>query len=244
MAALTLFSRAKKLVPEPIKNVYRSGRYRIPIMLRSRFRDDPSQAGEITLLRRLIGADWPKALVDVGANDGYCLSNTYPFVRDGWKALLVEPHPKTFERLRKIHAKHPNAVCERVACGNQPGTAELYMSPKDPDGIGSTICTDDNNFVRQAKANASRVTIVVETLATLLDRQQFPADFSLLSVDAEGVDYEVLAGLDWSRYRPRLVITEEYNLTPEKFAARNRLFEQHRYRMMQIIGCNSLWAAN
>lgn len=243
MNTATILTRVKKLVPEPMKRLYRKSRYHVPMAMRRWFRDDPSQAGEILLVRRLVGPDWPKALVDVGANDGYHLSNSYPFVRDGWKALLVEPHPTVFERLCATHAKHPMAICERVACGEKPGTAELFMSPNDLGGIGATICTDDNEFIRQAKADASRVTIIVETLTTLLDRHQFPSDFSLLTVDAEGLDYDVLAGLDWSRYRPRLVISEEYDLNQDKYAARNRLFEQQRYRQVQRIGCNSLWAA-
>lgn len=239
----SLIHRAKRLVPEPIKRVYRASRYHVPLALRRWFRDDPSQAGEITLVRRLIGSDWPKALVDVGANDGYYLSNSYPFVRDGWKALLVEPHPIVFERLQQTHARHSSAICERVACGAKPGTAELFMSPTDPGGIGATLCDDDNEFVRSAKTGAQRVPITVETLTALLDRCQFPSDFTLLTVDAEGLDYDVLCGLDWTRYRPRLIITEEYDLNPEKYAARNRLLERERYRMEQPIGCNSLWAA-
>lgn len=237
----TLIRQVKKLIPEPIKECYRTARWRIPLLFRRWFRDDPSQAGEISAVRQLIRPDWPRVLIDIGANDGFFLSNSYPFVRDGWKALLVEPHPRVFERLQRRHARHPNAILERVGCGARAGTAELFMAAADPSGIYATICDDDNAFIRRAKTGATRATIPVDTLTNLLDKHQFPQDITLLSVDTEGLDYDVLVGLDWKRYRPRIVIVEEYDLNPQKFAARNQLFADQNYVMHQRVGCNSLW---
>src|SRR4051812_46949192 len=103
-----MFKAIKRIVPEPVKELYRSARCRAPIALRTWFRDDPSQAGEVTALRRIVRPDWPRALVDVGANDGRTVSNTYTFVRDGWTAVLLEPNPATFERLKRTHAGRDN----------------------------------------------------------------------------------------------------------------------------------------
>lgn len=232
----------KRLIPEPIKGWYRHARYQGPITLRTWFRDDPSQAGEVSVLRRLIGPDWPRALVDVGANDGRTISNTYPFVRDGWRALLLEPQPETFARLRRTHAGRANAVCLDVAASNYSGTAELHFSDDDPGALGPTISTDDHAVMVERRQNTRTITIRVEPLTDLLARNDFPADFSLLSIDAEGVDLEVLQGLDFARYRPRLIVTEEFRVHARREGAKLQLLRDQGYRLYAPVGCNEIWA--
>lgn len=232
----------KKMMPEPLKDWYRGMRYRLPILYRQLLRDDPSQAGEVSAVRKRLTPDFPRVVIDVGANDGYHLSNSYPFVRDGWKALLVEPHPEVFKRLSALHAKHPNAICEEVGCGARAATATFHL-PKDPTGVGATACTDDNDKMRLARSDTRQVTIQIAPLTDLLDKHRFPADIGLLSVDAEGLDYDVLLGLDFARYRPRLIIMEEYTENASQFAARNEFLRRQGYQMVQAVGCNSLWAS-
>ena len=38
-----------------------------------------------------------------------------------------------------------------------------------------------------------------------------PAEFELLSIDVEGMEIDVLASLDWTAYRPHIVIVEYNN---------------------------------
>ena len=37
-----------------------------------------------------------------------------------------------------------------------------------------------------------------------------PTRPGMLLIDAEGMDFEVLNGLDFDRYRPTIIVTEEY----------------------------------
>src|SRR6266404_9060713 len=61
---------------------------------------DTTEHGEFLVLRHLITEDFPKLVVDVGANDGFLASNSYPLIKRGWRGILIEPHPDAFRRLQ------------------------------------------------------------------------------------------------------------------------------------------------
>ncbi len=88
------------------------------------------------------------------------------------------------------------------------------------------------------------MTVKVRTLTSLLEEHDSPADFSLLLVDAEGVDYEVLAGLDFDRYRPRVIVTEEDPGDAEQHAAKYELLRERGYVLYTVVAdVNSIWVA-
>src|SRR6267154_485740 len=78
----------------------------------------------------------------------------------------------------------------------------------------------------------------VERLETVLAAHGIPEDFGILSIDAEGMDYEVLLGLDLTRWHPRLIVTEDYKPKIEKKA--KHLIE-HNYEQVALCDANSFW---
>lgn len=204
-------------------------------------RDDPSQAGEISVVRKLIAPDWPRYLVDVGANDGQTISNTYTFARDGWTSLLLEPQPNVFARLQKTHAGRANVTCLELAAGKEAGTAKLFMDETDPTGLGATINAEESAEMVKRRENTRTIDIRIETLTRLLQQHNFPTDFSLLSIDAEGCDLDVLQGMDFAQFRPRLIITEEFRVHAERERMKLELLKANGYVLYQPIGCNELW---
>lgn len=238
---MTMLKKFKRLVPESVKEWYRTTKYRAGIRWRTMMHDDPSQAGEVSLIRKLVGPDWPKYLVDVGANDGQTISNSYVFVRDGWTGLLLEPNPDVCARLRKTHEGRANAICLEMAAGKETGTASMYVPTNDPMGFSGTLNTDENMVMAERREKTRTIEIKLETLTKLLEQHQFPGDFSFLSIDAEGCDLEVLQGLDFSRFRPRLIITEEYRIHAEREKVKLELMKDNGYVLYRPIGCNEIW---
>ena len=201
---------------------------------------DLSQAGESTLLRGLLRGDVPRYLVDVGAHDGVTLSNSRPFVLEGWTSLLVEPHPVLFERLRARYDGVDNALVVNKACGPENGVLPLYLGAGGAETGTSTLCTDDNMWFDRTRTEES-IDVEVVTLTDLLAEHGFPRDFALLLVDAEGMDYEVLTGLDFERFQPRIVVTEEYIVDPPKHNAKYRLLLDSGYTWITQRGSNTFW---
>jgi hypothetical protein len=70
--------------------------------------------------------------------------------------------------------------------------------------------------------------------------QQIPQDFGLFTVDARGVDLEVLLGLDFTRWCP-CIITEDYL---PKFPAKSELLKKNGYQLQTQIAANSIWTSN
>jgi FkbM family methyltransferase len=203
---------------------------------------DTSQAGEVALLASLVNAhpNCERFLIDVGAHDGVTLSNSFPFIQEGWHALLLEPAPAVFRRLFAAHGHRPNVTCLQVACSDKQGEAPLYTGSDGVNGFLSTLCEDDNDYFRSARSNAS-IKVRVERLTDILRQNGAPARPGMLLIDTEGMDFEVLSGLDFGHYRPSIIVTEEYEWDPTKHAAKYSLLINHGYSLVQKIGCNTIW---
>src|SRR4051812_28268527 len=155
---------------------------------------DTTMKGEFRIMRKLVQRDWPKTFVDIGANNGFYGSNSFPFVARGWRSLLIEPHPVAFARLQKLHAGKRRTTCLNIACADKPGEFPLYLSIND-DTSRATLCTDDSPMFQRVRSKDYKM-VQVERLENVLAAQGISEDFGILSIDAEGMDYEVLLGLD------------------------------------------------
>jgi len=198
-------------------------------------RRDTTHRGEFAALRRLMTPDFPRIVVDVGANDGFYGSNSFPFVARGWRSILVEPHPKVFAKLQKLHRGKTHVTCLNLACSNVKGTLPLHVG-SDGEAPSNSTLSDAPDLLQVRTTDT--LLVKVETLNDVLAEQKFPADIGLLSVDVEGMDYEVLLGLDFSRWRPRLIITEDY---APKEAKKSEWLTSQGCRLVMPIAGNTIW---
>ena len=195
---------------------------------------DTTHHGEFRAMQRLLPPDVPKVVVDVGANDGFYGSNSFPFVARGWRAILIEPHPEAFVLLQKRFAKTTHVTCLNVACAESSGKRPLYLG-RDPSL--STLCTD-RDLLSQRGGGDKVIFVQVEALTDILSSRRIPHNFGVLSIDTEGLDYEVLLGLDCSVWRPRVIITEDY---APKEAGKAGYLSRHGYRLNSRIYGNTIW---
>ncbi len=199
-------------------------------------RRDTTFSGEFTAMVRLAGADCPRSFVDVGANDGFYGSNSYPFAVRGWRCVLVEPHPEAFTRLQQRHRGRSNVSCHALACGAVAGRMRLWT--------GENRDTTHATLAPEARAAEGRpwgveaVEVEVVRLDRLLRSAGIPERFGILSIDTEGWDLEVLRGLDLAVWRPRLIITEDME---PGLAEKCALLSAHGYERRLRIDANSLW---
>jgi len=197
---------------------------------------DTTMKGEFRIMKKMLQRDWSRTIVDVGANNGFYGSNSFPFIARGWRSILIEPHPLAFERLQKLHRGKKSASCLNIACSDQAGEFPLYLSTNDDTSL-ATLCTDDNPAFQQRRSQNYKM-VRVERLGTVLATNEVPHDFGILSIDAEGMDYEVLLGLDLKRWRPRLIITEDYEPKVEKKAA---YLSENGYEKVAHCDANAFW---
>lgn len=150
--------------------------------------------------------------VEAGGNDGYTQSNTYWLERfRGWRGILVEPMQELYDLCRQ---ERPNATVVRAAlvASADPGdTVQMRFAD-----LMSTVVGDHEvaDRLRMGTVLGWRdpydALVPARTLGSVLDEAGAP-EIDLLSLDVEGFESSVLAGLDLERHAPRWIVVEVHD---------------------------------
>ncbi len=169
---------------------------------------------DVVLARALCPDDRSGFWVDVGAGDPVLDSVTAAFAERGWRGVNVEPLPRVFERLS---AARPHDTNLQVALGATTGPGKLFVEPADepetpdPDApVVRALSTMVPSLAARYRADGrefSPIEVPISTLAQVV-ADHVPERVDFLKVDVEGFEREVLAGADWSSFRPRVVVME------------------------------------
>lgn len=163
-------------------------------------------------------------VVQIGSNDGMSNDPLHELLlqRELWRALLVEPVPYLFDRLKTNYPDSSRFAFANLAIG-EPGPREFFWvdsSAKSEltdlpywfDQLGSF---DRKHITKHLDGRLEpyirSTTIQAVSLSQLLD--QFAVkQVTLLHIDAEGYDYEILKQLDLRRWQPDLILFEHMHL--------------------------------
>lgn len=163
-----------------------------------------AQNGEDVLLSRALQGRTSGFYIDVGANDPVAGSVTKIFYDRGFRGINVEPGP-AFARLVRLRPRDTNL---NLALSDCEGERTFYEFP-DSDGLSTLskeLCASQSRRCVERSVN-------VATLAGVCERYAEEA-IDFLKIDVEGHEREVIAGGDWRRWRPRIVLVES-PITPE-----------------------------
>ena len=163
-----------------------------------------SQYGEVELLLKLICAEasLSPTIVDVGAA-GVDISNSIDLIATmGWRGLLIEANPHHAKILAtEIAELNADVVCCAVA--STEGEATFYL------GMHHHLSSLNQEMAESWGDTQGEITVTKRRLHKILDEHNIPQNFAVLSLDIEGVDFEVLNDLiNNSNYRPDWIIIE------------------------------------
>jgi FkbM family methyltransferase len=151
--------------------------------------------------------------LDIGANDGKTLSNSYALVERQWTGVCVEASPKAWDRLHKLHGWQTGNGIQliNVAVGSYDGEIELNESGEllgtgDVALVSSTRQDEMDRWV-SLKMPFEKVTVPVVTFKTLLERCLY-SEFEFLTIDIEGMEPEVVPQIDFTTIGVRMAIIE------------------------------------
>jgi FkbM family methyltransferase len=165
-----------------------------------------AQSFEDVYLARAFDGQREGFYIDVGAFHPTVDSVTKHLYDLGWHGVNVEPLPAHIELFR---SERPRDINVQAALGDRHGTVTLYHSHRSlAYAEGSTLRADLAATMRARGLPVRAVTVPVLTLAELCRDYVPPVTIDFLKVDVEGMEAQVIAGGDWSQYRPRLVIVE------------------------------------
>jgi len=166
-----------------------------------------SQSGEDLIIDFILQAlQIPeRRYLDVGAHHPVSLSNTYLFYSTGFDGVLVEADP---DLCRKIRNKRPRDICLNVGVGAVDAeSVPFYVIST------RTLSTFSESEARRYQEMGghqieSVIDVPVMSLNTICEINFHGQAPTILSIDVEGMDYELLRSLDFRRYRPTVVCVE------------------------------------
>lgn len=176
--------------------------------------------------------------VDVGCHHPRRGSNTYGLYKKGWSGILID-----LEEC-KVKANQMARVRDRVvlaAVSDKEVWLDIYSDKKY--STNTTIKRQDD---QDGKALIGR--IKTQTLTKILEENHFPAQFELLSIDVEGVDFEVLKGLDLKIYQPEIICIENWKALSGIDAILGSETHQYlikqNYQLIALTGLSTIYKLN
>jgi FkbM family methyltransferase len=170
------------------------------------YRKAYSQEGEDLLLSRIFGKKNNGFYVDVGALHPLRFSNTYYFYKQGWQGINIEPRPGSkllFDKARPKDINLENGV------SNEEKTLTYHIFNEPALNTFSEEVALRNSKV-SGYAVQKKVSIKTVTLKSVFDRYlKEGQNIDFLSIDVEGLDFEVLQSNDWGKYKPSVILVED-----------------------------------
>jgi FkbM family methyltransferase len=187
---------------------------------------DYSQNGEGAIIADYFG---PRigTLLDIGANDGVCLSNSRGLIEAGWSGVLVEPSPAAYRRLllNNANAEFSGRVrCIQAAITTRDGPIDFYDSGthlhKGDTSLLSTTRPEELARWRKSGEQFTKTTVRGITFRTLMRECGYGEGLptlDLISIDAEGADYDILRQIDLRAVGCRMLCVETNGKENQKF---------------------------
>ena len=141
--------------------------------------------------------------IDVGANDPVIDSVTKLFYENGWSGINIEPISASYEKLK---AERPRDINLKLAAYSHPCVLTIHEF-----GGTAGLSTVDESIALGHKDERQLAYISTEVSAFTLNQicsQHRYGPIHFLKIDVEGVEKEVLLGLDLQKIRPWIILIE------------------------------------
>ncbi len=168
-----------------------------------------SQDGEDMILKALFEQKkgYKGFFVDVGAHHPVRYSNTNYFYKRGWKGINIEPTPSAIGAFNTFRKRDVNL---NIGIGPEKTKLKFYCFNE------PALNSFSEEVSKKIDAESDKYRIIKELdidvlpLGDVLD-QHLPANTKIdfLSIDVEGLDYQVLLSNNWSKYKPDVILVEE-----------------------------------
>lgn len=174
-------------------------------------------------------------IIDIGAYDGVFQSESKRHIDAGGKAILVEPSKRAFAKLDEQYRGKSNVVLANVAIAGYNGSGHLRVlrDANAPEWLlgSSTLEELNRELCRGPEWENQKVDCC--TISTLLGRNNVTR-LDGLSIDAEGMDWEILKQFDLKTLRPKAIKVELGNLPPATKDRVKRKLAEDGYAFWEI----------
>jgi len=189
-----------------------------------------SQGGQDIYVTRILKEKREGYFVEVGANNGYLMSNTYLLEKNyDWKGICVEATPY---RITELINNRPNAICISNAVFSESNLElDFTTCPLDILNVITDYAEIAVDFLNQS---GQIIKVNTRSLTDILNENNAPENIDYLSVDTNGSEYKVLEGIDFTKYKFG-VITIKNSLVEEKQNRIKEILTSNGYSVQQTI---------
>lgn len=165
-----------------------------------------SQEGEDLILQRIFGDKKNGFFVDVGAHHPVRFSNTWLLYKQGWRGINIDAMPGS---MQPFTLQRPEDINLEVPVSDKPEDIEFFIFNEPALNTFSKEEANKKNGYRDYKIVQTKV-LHTRTLNDILSEHvKEGQSIDLLTVDVEGLDYQVLLSNDWDKFRPQVILVEE-----------------------------------
>jgi FkbM family methyltransferase len=196
-----------------------------------------AQNFEDVILWRALGNLEAGFYIDVGANDPALDSVTKLFYDNGWTGINIEPIAQWVE---KLEAERPRDINLKLAAGSESGEITLFDLPDT--GLSTSDRSTAERHEVERGYSKREVVVSVRTLADIC-REYCPQEIHFLKVDVEGAEYQVIMGMDFTEFRPWIVVIEATlpNLPVTDYADWDPVLIENGYKFVYFDGLNRFY---
>ena len=196
---------------------------------------------EDVILQRVLADVQQGWYLDVGAGEPIVDSNTYAFYQKGWRGVAIEPLP-----VKKMwQDSRPKDILINAAIGEKPGSLSMQIYAADPQ---STTASQEtiSYWKNRGREPVQSLVVPVMTLNDVISKNLPNRPLHILSIDVEGMELQVLHGIDLALYRPWIIVMEAVipNSQTPSHAAWEPLLITANYSMVCFDGVNRFYLAN
>ena len=136
--------------------------------------------------------------IDVGCHHPLINNNTYILYKNGWKGINIDLDFNSIDMFNYFRPNDDNII---TALSNKKGQADLYF-------FHNRAAKNTISKLR-GKGAKSIKKIEVNTLDNIIKNSKFKIKhIDFLSIDVEGNELNVLKGLNFKKYRPKVISIE------------------------------------
>ena len=160
--------------------------------------------------------------VEIGAADGFYLSNTLILENFGWKGIIAEPLPRWHQKIRQRKC-HVDLRCVYEKSNSKLIFEDVFGNPE-LSGISEDLDQDNNASLRK---NTKKLEVNTISLNDLLEEYKAPNNIDYISIDTEGSEYKILKNFNFNKYDV-VIFTIEHNF-----------IETKRNNVLQLMSANN-----
>lgn len=208
-------------------------------------RSSYSQSGEDLIIKNIFGERGiaKPTYIDIGAHDPHYLNNTALFYYSGCSGINIEPDPELFKRFLRSRKRDTNL---NIGIAEKAGRLDLHIMSSPT--LNTFSEKEAKSYVRKGYHIIGKKKIKVANINSIIKKYCKGIAPSLLTVDIEGLDYDVLKTVNYSVFSPEVVCVETIGFTTDGSGKKDNrisnLLQKNGYSIYADTKINTIFAKN